>query len=529
MSSFQQFLSDQLEICPIAFKRGYARLIQTEYLDREFEILLDYLKTNRYFDFTGYKRPSLLRRIQKRMCFINMESFSAYQDYLRINPDEFNQLFNSVLINVTGFFRDEESWNYLRSDIVPCIIKTKRPEEPIRIWSAGCSSGEEAYALAICFAEELGVERFIERVKIFATDIDDNALLKARKATYSNLELDSIPENLRIKYFNPCENGSVFRHDMRRSVIFGSHDIVQEAPISKLDLLVCRNTMIYLNAETQSKVLSRMHFALNNNGYLFLGKAEMLLTRNELFTPVSVKHRIFCKSNKTIEAAKPHYHDDKHNDLLKESILDNGYEAEIGVDAEEKLIFANKKARALFALSKEDLGCPLRDLEISYRPVELRPLIDRCLREKRSIHIAKLQHDVNGKTQQLKIRVNPHFQNCGEIIGCSVVFRDVTDYDKLLKNFQKTNHALEAANEELQTTQEELETTNEELQSSNSALETTNEELHSTNEELETMNEELQFTNKELEAANEELRELTRELKLGKNSPDGFLLHLDEN
>src|SRR5919199_1219066 len=239
---------------------------------REFEALLDYLKQNRGFDFTGYKRPSLSRRIEKRMQAVGIGSYAEYTDYLEAHPDEFTHLFNTILINVTTFYRDAVPWDYLGAEIVPRILAQREPSEAIRVWSAGCASGEEAYTLAIVLAESMGLDQFRERVKIYATDVDEEALDKARHGTYTAKELSPVPEPLRDKYFErAADTGFVFRKDLRRCVIFGRNDLVQDAPISRIDLLVCRNTLMYFNGGTQAKVLRRFHFALAHGGVLFLG------------------------------------------------------------------------------------------------------------------------------------------------------------------------------------------------------------------------------------------------------------------
>src|SRR5262249_45474750 len=241
--------------------------------DPKFESLLEYLQRNRGFDFTGYKRSSLMRRVRKRMQTIDIEDFGDYMDYLEVHPEEFGELFNTILINVTAFFRDSEAWEYLARDILPRILATKAPKESVRIWSAGCASGQEAYSLAMLFTEALGPEDFQRRVKIYASDVDQDALAKARAASSTSSEIESVPPPWREKYFVPTAGRYVFRPELRRAIIFGRHDLVQYAPISRLDLLVCRNTLMYLNAETQGKILARFHFALSDQGFLFLGKA----------------------------------------------------------------------------------------------------------------------------------------------------------------------------------------------------------------------------------------------------------------
>ncbi|MEU3340988.1 protein-glutamate O-methyltransferase CheR [Streptomyces sp. NPDC006668] len=261
--------------------------------DEELEDLLGFLRDARGFDFTGYKRSSLGRRIRKRMTDAQVASYSDYRDRLETNQDEFNALFNTILINVTSYFRDPEAWTFLQREVMPELLAQSGSQEEIRVWSAGCSSGEEAYSLAIMFAEALGLEETLERVKIYGTDVDDEALRDARSGLYSAKVLASLEPELRDKYFE--QNGArlSFRPDLRRRVIFGRHDITRDAPISRLDLLVCRNTLMYFNVEAQTQIIDRFHFALREGGCLFLGKAELLLNDAERFEVMSMRQRVF--------------------------------------------------------------------------------------------------------------------------------------------------------------------------------------------------------------------------------------------
>src|SRR5262245_32063081 len=243
--------------------------------NRAFEALLEYLSRARGFDFRVYKRTALMRRFEKRLQTVGVQDFAAYMDYLEVHPEEFAHLFNTILINVTSFFRDAASWTYLQDEVVPQILGNKAPGEPVRAWTAGCASGEETYTLAMILAEAMGVEEFMSRVKIYASDIDDDALAAARAGGFDPSHMAGIPDALRDKYFDSQRDRYVFRADLRRSIIFGRHNIVLDAPISRLDLLVCRNTLMYFNAETQAQILARFHFALGDRGYLFLGRAEM--------------------------------------------------------------------------------------------------------------------------------------------------------------------------------------------------------------------------------------------------------------
>jgi two-component system CheB/CheR fusion protein len=267
-------------------------------MNAQLEALLDYLKRSRGFDFIGYKRSSLMRRVLKRMQMVGIEDYGDYLDYLEVHPEEFAQLFNTILINVTAFFRDEVAWEYLTQYIIPKILAEKKAGDPVRVWSAGCASGEEAYTVAMLLTEALGSEAFRQRVKIYATDVDEEALAQARQAGYTDKDLQPIPAELRDKYFELAGNRYVFHNDLRRSIIFRQHDLVQDAPIPRLDLLVCRNVLMYFNAETQARILACLHFALNDTGFLFLGRAEMLLTHANLFNPADLKYRIFTKAPK---------------------------------------------------------------------------------------------------------------------------------------------------------------------------------------------------------------------------------------
>ena len=498
--------------------------------DPAFEELLLYLKNNRGFDFTGYKRSSLMRRVRRRMDVVEIESFAAYRDFLEVHPDEFAYLFNTILINVTSFFRDRAAWDYLTEEIIPQIVENKEASEMIRVWSAGTGSGEEAYTLAMLFAEALGLERAGKQLKIYATDVDEEALAQARQAGYSPDQLEPVPDALRERYFELVGGRYVFNNDLRRCVVFGRHDLIQDAPISRLDLLVCRNTLIYLNAETQRRVLARFHFALNDDGFIFLGQAEMLLTHAHLFTPVSLSHRIFSKVPKVTPrdrmVALTQAGDDEAADelgryvRLREAAFGAALNAQLVVDQEGALALANERAQTLFDLAPQDLGRPFHDLEISYRPVELRSAINRAKMDRRTIVLEDVIY--TGPEQQkrhLNVSVTPLQNNGDRFLGVSISFENVTDYHEVREELHHSNEELETAYKELQSTNEELETTNEELQSTVEELQTTNEELQSTNEELETMNEELRTANEELQNKNMELRQRTEEL----NQANAFL------
>jgi two-component system CheB/CheR fusion protein len=496
--------------------------------ERAFETLLDYLSRTRGFDFRIYKRPTLLRRFEKRLQQVGIDDFGRYTDYLEVHPEEFAHLFNSILINVTAFFRDAPAWTFLHEDIVPRILALKTSEDPIRAWSAGCATGEEAYSLAMVLAEALGEEEFGRRVKIYASDVDDDALAQARLAVYDSARVEAVPDTLR-KYLEPQRDRWVVKQHLRRSVIFGRHNIVTDAPISHLDLLVCRNTLMYFNADTQAQILSRFHFALAEHGYLFLGRAEMLVTHTGLFTPVNMKQRIFTRasrSNLRDRLLSLSVTDSSLTELtydqasLQDASVEHSNVATIVLDVSGVLMLANPRARALFGIGPADIGRIMKDLVMP----QLRPLIQSAYSDSHPITVSGIERKIaDAESQFLRVHANPVRDGRGEPLGVVITLEDQSQQQRMQTELERVQKQLDAAQEELQSTYGELETTNEELQSSNEELETTNEELQSSNEELETMNEELQSTNEELQTINDELRQRTEEAGRASNFLESVL------
>ena len=507
-----------------------------EEVDSTLEDLLVFIRDARGFDFTGYKRSSLARRIRKRTHEVGAADYVDYRDLLESSAEEFGHLFNTILINVTGFFRDAETWTYLQREVMPELLALAEAAREIRVWSAGCATGEEAYSLAIAFAEALGVDETAKRVKIYGTDVDNDALRDARMGVYTPKNLDSMPPELRDKYFEQTGSQFAFRPDLRRRVIFGRHDITRDAPISRLDLLLCRNTLMYFNVETQAQVIDRFHFALREGGYLFLGKAEMLLGDGERFEVVSMRQRMFRRRPgasvpryqtapiRLDVAGKPEMREASRKRQLRDLALESAPFAVIGVDTEGTVVLINTQMRNMFGMTARNIGRPFHDLEISYRPVELRSMIERAYAEHRVVRVTSVERQLGPEeVQYLDIQIQPLWGSDGLRSGVLVMFIDTSVTTRLQLEVKRNREDLDTAHEELQSTNEELETTNEELQSSIEELETTNEELQSTNEELETTNEELQSGNEELETMNEEMRVRTHELDEARTFLEGVL------
>lgn len=476
------------------------------------DTLLEFIKDSRGFDFTGYKRSTIQRRVAKRMADLNIERYDDYLDYLQLHGDEFVELFNALLINVTRFFRDAQTWEHLATAVLPQLLASRPDDTPFRVWSAGCASGEEAYTVAMVLARVLGEEQYRQRVKIYATDLDEEALDRARQGAYAPRQVEDVPRDALERFFARTDQRYVFHKDLRRSVIFGRNDLVQDAPISRIDLLVCRNTLMYFTAETQAHILRRFHFALDDQGAMLLGKAEMLITHGDLFAPVDLKWRLFRKVTQPalrdrirVMAADPgNGASQSVGDNLREAAFNIVDAAQIVLDSGGTLLMANELARRMFGVEIADLGRPIQDLELSYKPVELRGHIEQAARDMHVVDLPVVRWSTRDRDRVLDIRLAPLVTD-GVVMGTSITYTDVTDDHALQEQLAASRRELEQAYEELQSTVEELETTNEELQSTNEELETMNEELQSSNEELETMNDELRHRSLELNDLNESL------------------------
>ncbi len=501
-------------------------------LDAEFEALLVYLRDQRGADFTGYKRPSLTRLVNRRMRTAGVAGYGEYVDHLQVEPSELSALLDVLLINVTAVFRDPAAWDELGESLLPDAIAALPPHEPIRVWSAACASGEEAYSLAILLHELLGDDEYKRRVKIYATDIDDQALATARAGRYSATALEPLSPERRSSYFEPDGDQHRFRSDLRPSLIFGRHDLLRDAPISRLLLLSCRNVLMYFTADTQVQVLERFSFALHEHGLLMLGKAEMLLTQSALFVPVSLPQRIFRarRPGGTGRLAALAVGGQGRDGTLRraaEAAFVAAPAAQVVLDSSGTVVLLNARAQDDLSLTSADVGKHFGLLPLLHRPLELRGSVAAVQASGQPLELRDVAwQPPGGGASRWDIRIAPLTVD-GEAQGVHLVFEDISDRHELRTRLGQLDSELTTAYEELQSSSEELETTNEELQSAVEELETTNEELQSTNEELETMNEELQSTNEELQTLNDELRDRTLEVDRVNGFLQGILTGLD--
>jgi two-component system CheB/CheR fusion protein len=490
--------------------------------DPDLERIVERISQDHGFDVRGYKRTSLYRRIRKRMGDAGYASVEEYLACLEGDSKEFPRLIDTILINVTEFFRDPEAWEYLKEEVLRPLVTRLPQGGPIRAWSVGCATGAEPYSMAMCLAELLG-EAQMSLVKVYATDVDEGVMAKARTGVYGEEDMQGVSPERRERFFTRLGDGSYsFRRELRSSVIFGQHNLLTDPPISRLDLLVCRNVLIYFDAETQQRILARFHYALRDDNCLFLGKAETLMARSLLFRAQEPRHRIFrrvpvagvLESVLPVPEAQmlPRRARELRNELagqtyVLQAVISNVVAVAVLLDSSLRLRLASDMARDVFHHPDLDQAPSFLELDEECRPVPLRLAIEDARSSGRTTTLETRNFCLaDGTRLILNMEVRPIVDVRGVVTHVLLWGTDVTLERRMAEELEQTRHALEAMSEEVQTANEELETANEELQSTNEELETTNEELQSTNEELETTVEELQSTNEELETTNEELR-----------------------
>ena len=486
--------------------------------------LLQEFAEQRNFDFRGYKNTTIERRFRRRMFQLNMSRYGEYGEYIRQHPEELNLLLNTILINVTEFFRDPPAWEILRNELLPPLLKRIKPGHSFRTWSAGCASGEEAYSIAMLLAEYFGPRIRDYDVKIYATDIDDEELSAARRGEYSEEAVRKVRPEWRDKYFRGKDLLRVNR-DIRRLVIFGKSNLAQDAPISHVDFLVCRNLLIYFDSDLQKQILTRLHYALEPGGILFLGKSESQLVNSQQFQRLNARWRIFqrissssatnSRNEATDEISSPQIDQPSQSgqelDSLRQHhryLMETLRVGVIALSSNDVILQHNSFAQKLCGLPPSDMmQRRIADTDFYSRIPDLGQRLAATRLNNESSRFTT--HVKSGSEDKLvEITLRPLLNEKGERSGTLIYFEDQSIQEKL----EATVQELQSTSEELQSANEELETTNEELQSTNEELETTNEELQSTNEELETTNEELQSLNEELETTNQELEERTKEL-----------------
>ena len=519
------------------------------------------LRNTSRVDFSYYKHGTIKRRIVRRMFLRKIDSLEEYLRFLRKNHDEVEALFNDVLINVTVFFRDPDAFEVLRKQAFPLMLNGKGPNAPIRIWVPGCSTGEEAYSLAIALLEYLGEKASDFQIQIFATDVSENIIQKARAGVYpESIAMDITSERLR-RFFQKVDSGYQISKSIRDMCVFAKQDIAKDPPFSKLDMISCRNVMIYMGQLLQRRIIPLFHYALNSDGVLFLGSAETVGGFDDLFTSIDKKYKIYSKKPSASTVAfnfVPQFDMDEEPrsqneaapqrvDLQRvaDQILLNRYApASVMVNSKLDIVqFIGQTGRFLDP-APGDASLNLLKMVKSGLQLELRLGFEK-VKQTGTFRKEGLLIEHNGSLKNLNFEIIRVKNTPGKELYHLVVFEEVsrthgsppetTGTEKPAKkagNTKLTKTELESARlkEELEATRdylqsiiEEQRTTNEELRSANEENQSSNEELQSINEELETAKEELQSTNEELQTVNEELQNRNDELSQLNNDLNNLL------
>ena len=522
--------------------------------------LLAKVRTRTKVDFSQYKEPTLWRRIERRMAANHVSTLPDYLALVDEKPVELERLCKDILISVTSFFRDTEAFAGLEK-VVARILAGKQPGEDIRIWVAGCATGEEAYSLAILFSEHLGNAFDQYRIQIFATDIDLEAMGRARRGIFAATSLAHMDRTRLKAHFTQHGDRYEINKNLRDVVIFARQDLVQDPPFLRLDLVTCRNVLIYFQSELQARLLSIFHYALNPGGCMFLGKSESVFQQEGLFEAIDKEARLFMRSGATaprlplfrpetqpVPAGLNQRHEFSKTtstgfeNILLEAAGRHFIPLTILINGKFEIRHIHGDASQFLNIAP---GKPAFDL-ISLIRRELRTEIQVLLRQAQVKHVV-----ANGRPRHIKtldplrgVRISVHplpesghdslFMVCIEWIERSISKSNVDDTGGVTD--RELEDELAATREHLQTLVEELETSNEEMQALNEEIQASNEEMQASNEELEASNEELQSTNEELATVNEELQiktaetqELNIDLESIQNSGDYPLLVLDQN
>lgn len=516
-------------------------------------------------DFSEYKKTNLSRRINRRMALLKQSSEKEYATFLKNNPDEVTKLFLEIPIHVTGFFRDKKEFGLLKKKILPEITKRNNREEPVRIWVAGCSTGEEAYSIAILLLDYIHENSLSQSIQIFASDISEVAIQKARQGVYSEADIKSVPSELRNRYFTERSDGFKVVKSVRDLCLFSIHDLVADPPFSKLDLISCRNLLIYFNANLQKRVFPILHYALNPGGYLFLGHSECVGNFTNLFHQVDKNYKIFVKAIDHSELPKTYYPIGRfssekpfHYKLSSsvKTVFDTQKEADrivsvkygpAGVVINENFEILSFRGRTLPYLEQQPGSASHHLLKMAHPDLvsELRNIIQTVKAQSMSFRKENLVLGDTDSQDRLNIEVVPLNPlspaiNRQYLILFEKVFHADTEQNVKKKKKSPVNSSTTAqriqqleyklasskeyqqalslehqmAQEEAYSANEDLQSANEELQSANEELETAKEELQSTNEELTTVNDELQIRNDELGHLNNDLVNLLSSIEI---------------
>lgn len=517
-------------------------------------------------DFSLYKKSTLYRRIERRMDVHQIEKITNYVHYLQENPNELDILFKELLIGVTNFFRDSAMWDNLRDVILPDLFHKLADGHMLRAWVTACSTGEEAYSFAIVFKEAMNKVRMTKNIslQIFATDIDEDAIIVARKAVFrTNIVSDVSPERI-SQFFTKNDSAYTLNSSIREMVVFANHDLIKDPPFTKLDFLLCRNLLIYMESELQKKLISLFYYSLKAGGILMLGSSESVQQQVKLFSPINIKLKIFKRSASPLETENilpsSHFRPNKigqeeipivktSNNIqtfVEQQVLHRFSPASVLINKDGDILYITGRTGKYLepAIGKANLNIYAMAREgLRY---ELLSAIAKAKKSYEAIHLRNLKVESNGIKQCVSITIQSTEKPDDFKDTILIVFTDVDSHEFIESKKSKSgksniiNHNreheielqrclqdLQSTREEMQSSQEELMSTNEELQSTNEELQSTNEELTTSKEEMQSLNEELQTVNLELQTKVTDLIQSNNDMKNLLNSTEIATLFLD--
>lgn len=488
-------------------------------------------------DFSRYKESTVVRRVQRRMQVLQIASLDEYADLVGKSEEEQDRLFNDLLIGVTHFFRDPDAFDALAREVIPKLFAGKTAESEVRVCVVGCATGEETYSIAILLCEFLSGLEKKPQIKIFATDIDEEGLEIARLGCYPDNIEEHVSRERLDRFFIKQEGSYQIRKEIREMCIFSVHSIIKDPPFSRLDLIVCRNLLIYFTSEIQNRLIPLFHYALSQNGYLFLGPSESISSYGELFRTIDKKYRIFQRREAVSRppisfalsepglgskqhASVHHYHqnfpDQSLGKLIERTILRNYSPACVVINEQSEAVYFSGRTGKYLEPAEGEPSVDIVGMAREGLRSSLRAAIHRAMKTRTDIVQEDIAVRTNGAVQNINLTVRP-MRELGEDCGLYIIiFQDVgpakskeegaghppSDIEEAVAHLERE---LRSTKENLQTTIEELETSNEELKSSNEELQSANEELESSKEEYQSLNEELETVNAELRSKVEDL------------------------
>ena len=551
----------------IDFEKNYHQLLSKKPNERpkamsDIEKMLHLVHRKTGHDFSEYKPSTVYRRIERRMTVHKFRELSEYVDHLNGHPEEIDLLFKELLIGVTNFFRDPEAFEILENEAVPELLKNVPPNSLIRVWVPGCSTGEEAYSIAMVLLESLGDRP--NKVQIFATDIDTEAIEFARKGVYPDNIATDVSEERLNEFFTRDDGFYKIKKRVREMIIFAEQDVAHDPPFTGLDLISCRNLLIYVTQEMQNKIISLFAYSLNPGGILFLGSSETLGRMSDMFTTVNSKWKTYRRkdyatrrevqtiipvsTSSPMERMRTQAMGIKPpmSELIHQVLLDEFSPPAAIVDQNGEVVYIHGRTGKYLEPAPGKASMNIIGMSRKGLAMELGIALDKAKRDNVDVAIKSVEVQTNGHTQAVNVTVKPIRQPEAMKNYLLIAFRDVEKppkakraeaitpekrekYAQLNEELKYTKDKLQSTMEEMHASQEEMRSMNEEMQSTNEELQSTNEELTTSKEELQSLNEELVTVNSELQAKVDDLTHANNDIKNLLNSTDIATIFLNNS